>query len=545
MTAGLSSYTRTSVQREIAAAPLDVLIIGGGITGAGILLDAQSRGMRAGLIDMQDFAAGTSNRSTKLVHGGLRYLKQFEIGLVAEVGKERAIVHANARHVTTPIWMLLPVVLHGTYGRFATGLALTVYDVLAGVKRQERHRMLRPEAALQLESLLRRDGLKGAGYYVEYRTDDARLTLEVIKSATQRGAYALNYTRALSLLYDAGRVVGVVAQDVISGEQFEIRARKVVNATGPWVDVLREQDGSKRGKTLRHTKGVHIVVANARFPLQNAVYFDVPDGRMVFAIPRADKTYIGTTDTDYHGDLVHPRMTGADCDYLLQAVNQMFPTAALVRADVESSWVGIRPLISEAGKKPSEVSRKEEVFVSDSGLITIAGGKLTGYRKMAEKVVDLCGENTVGASVTKTLRLSGGDFENASAFERFVQDQTLLGQRLGLSATEAERLARRYGSNVGLLFAALEQGSAAPEVYGLPPVVWAELRYGLEHEMVTSPSDYFVRRTGALYFDVDFVRRYLAGVMAFMRDELHWNAAQVNYYQAETMDRLRDAVEPT
>ncbi|GIQ66235.1 hypothetical protein PACILC2_48030 [Paenibacillus cisolokensis] len=269
---------------------LDVLVVGGGITGAGIALDAASRGLRTAVVDMQDFAAGTSSRSTKLVHGGLRYLKQLEIGVVAEVGKERAIVYENGPHVTTPEWMLLPFYKGGTFGRFSTSLGLRVYDFLAGVKRSERRKMLSAEETLKRAPLLKRDGIKGGGYYVEYRTDDARLTIEVMKKAAEYGAYAVNYAKVESFRYDAnGKLTGARIVDLLSGEGYEVRAAVIVNATGPWVDRLREIDGSKQGKTLRLTKGIHLVFDQSRFPLHQAIYFDTPDGRMVFAIPRDGK----------------------------------------------------------------------------------------------------------------------------------------------------------------------------------------------------------------------------------------------------------------
>lgn len=384
MSGAFASTKRTMDLEKMEKDIYDVLVIGGGITGAGIALDAQMRGMKTALIEMQDFAAGTSSRSTKLVHGGLRYLKQFEVKMVAEVGKERAIVYENGPHVTTPEWMLLPIYKGGTFGSFSTSIGLRVYDFLAGVKKAERRMMLNREETLQKEPLLKREGLKGGGYYVEYRTDDARLTIEVMKRAVKEGAIAVNYTKAEQLLYEDGNICGVMAHDRIGQKSYKIRARKIVNATGPWVDSLRELDRSKQGKTLRLTKGIHLVFDGRRFPLQQAIYFDTPDKRMVFAIPRDGKTYVGTTDTDYVGDIAHPRMSEEDRRYLLSCVNEMFPELKLDASDVESSWAGLRPLIYEEGKSPSEVSRRDEIFRSPSGLITIAGGKLTGYRKMAE-----------------------------------------------------------------------------------------------------------------------------------------------------------------
>ncbi|MCL6454217.1 MAG: glycerol-3-phosphate dehydrogenase/oxidase [Alicyclobacillus sp.] len=512
---------------------LDLLIIGGGITGAGILLDATTRGLRAALIEMQDFAAGTSSRSTKLVHGGLRYLKQFEIGLVAEVGKERAIVHRNGPHVTHPEWMLLPIYRGGTYGRLAASFGIRLYDYLAGVQRSERRTMLTKQETLRREPLLRQDGLLGSACYVEYRTDDARLTIEVLKEAVARGGLALNYVRCDRLLYQGGKVAGVAATDILAGAESELRAHVVVNATGPWVDEIRELDGSKSGKQLHHTKGVHIVVDGRRFPLQNPVYFDVPDGRMVFAIPRDGKTYIGTTDTDYHGDLAHPDISPADQRYLTDAVNHVFPTVQLRIEDIESGWAGIRPLIHEAGKSPSEISRKEEIFVSPSGLITMAGGKLTGYRKMAEKAVDLCCRRlsemtgrTYPPCATAHVPISGGHYANPADYEASVEAAVRDAKRVGLPDSDARLLASRYGTNAGHLLERILTRPTDDAAASLPPAVFAQLAYAIEAEMACTPLDFFQRRTGALLFDIDLVRRTKTAVVQYFAEQFRWSEAE-------------------
>jgi glycerol-3-phosphate dehydrogenase len=528
----------------------DLLVIGGGITGAGIALDAQSRGMKTVLIEMQDFAAGTSSRSTKLVHGGLRYLKQLEFGIVAETGKERAIVYENGPHVTKPEWMLLPIIKGGTYGKLASSIGIRIYDFLAGVKKSERRQMLNREETLQKEPLLREEGLKGSGYYVEYRTDDARLTLEVMKKAVEYGAKAINYVKAEDLIYQDGKLVGVQVRDLLSQERYEIYAKKIVNATGPWVDELREKDGSKKGKYLHWTKGVHIVVDQKRFPLKQAVYFDTPDGRMVFAIPRDGKTYIGTTDTDYHENLEHPRMTEEDRDYIIAAANHMFPSVKLTAEDVESSWAGIRPLIHEEGKSLSEISRKDEIFHSNTGLITIAGGKLTGYRKMAERVVDLVvselkeeeGKNFKPCYTDKII-LSGGDVGGASQFATFIERKVDIGIKLGLSREGASKLVSRYGSNVDRVYELIANGRQEAKEYGLSLEVYGSLVYGLEHEMVATPADFFIRRTGSLLFEIDWVREWKEPVVRFMKKQLGWDESTTDHHVNQLELEIKYATE--
>lgn len=531
----------------------DVLIIGGGITGAGIALDAVTRGYTTALIEMQDFAAGTSSRSTKLIHGGLRYLKNLEFGVVAEVGKERAIVYENGPHVTVPERMLLPFYRGGTFGRFSTSLGLLVYDFLAGVKKDERRVMLTPSQALKLEPLLKQDGLLGGGSYVEYRTDDARLTLEVLKKAAELGAHAVNYAEAVSLTYDeAGRVNGVEAADLMNGgRSFQLKARHVVNAAGPWVDQLREMDRSRTGKTIRLTKGVHLVFDGTRFPLRQAIYFDTSDGRMVFAIPREGKTYLGTTDTDYTGDRKKPTLTIQDRDYLLQAANDMFPGLKLTAEDMESSWSGLRPLIHQAGKNPSEISRKDEIFESPSGLLSIAGGKLTGYRKMAENVINRvavrsreAGKGNMPPCVTKSLPLSGGDVGGSAGFPAYMKERIEEGMHCGLSREDAEKLARRYGSNAGILFDIARSSAAEATRFGLSLALYAEVIYAIDYEMASTPADFFIRRTGALLFDIASVQRNKTAVSSVMADYLSYSEEALQRYTIELEQELQAAVQP-
>jgi glycerol-3-phosphate dehydrogenase len=536
---------------KMAEQVYDVLVIGGGITGAGIALDAQTRGLHTALVEMQDFAGGTSSRSTKLVHGGLRYLKQLEVKVVAEVGKERAIVYENGPHVTTPEWMLLPLYAGGTFGKVSTALGLRVYDYLAGVKKSERRKMLSVKETLEKEPLLKQAGLKGSGYYVEYRTDDARLTIEVLKQAVNHGTMAVNYAKVEAFIYDGERLTRAQVIDQLSGESYHIRARQIINAAGPWVDTLREKDHSKQGKTLHLSKGVHLVFSQERFPLRQSVYFDTPDGRMVFAIPRDGKTYVGTTDTNYHGDMVNPRFTQEDRDYLLHAANEMFPDLKLKAADVESSWTGLRPLIHQEGKNPSEISRRDEIFVSPSGLISIAGGKLTGYRKMAETVVNLvsdklreAGREQISKCLTKSMPISGGDVGGALQFTRFVTDRIQKGKDLGLTDKEADQLVRRYGSNIDNLYHLMNEHRSEAAGYGLPIWLLALLVYSIEKEMTVQPADFFIRRTGALFFNIEFVKRWGEPVIAYMTDRFGWTSAQAHKYMEELNVNLREAVIP-
>lgn len=525
----LSSHKRESIVKEMASEQLDLLVIGGGVTGAGIALDAASRGLRVGLVEKQDFAAGTSSRSTKLIHGGLRYLKQGDVKLVQEVGRERAILYRNAPHIVIPEKMILPIVKQGTYGKFATSIGLWIYDLLAGVDRAERRVMLSKRETAEKEPLIRTDILKGGGLYYEYRTDDARLTIEVMKTAAAHGAKCVNYVQAEELIYDNGKAIGVIVTDLINGQSHRIMAKKIVNAAGPWVDGLRQKDGSLHGKRLHLTKGVHLVVPHDRLPLKQSVYFDVAGGRMIFAIPRNRCTYIGTTDTNYQGVLERPEVTQEDVDYLLKAVNDMFPTVKLTEDDITSSWAGLRPLIHEDGKSPSELSRKDEIFHSPTGLITIAGGKLTGFRKMAERVVDLVMNQlsqedgrAVKSCKTDQIVLSGGDFPSAAAMRPFIRQQAERAAQYGVTEAQISDLVGKYGTNTEKIVSSLPD-ILTPSIDSAYALVLAELSFCLQEEMVMNLNDFLIRRTGRLFFERDTLSELSRKLLDAMSDALHWS----------------------
>lgn len=542
-----SNITRTENIENMKNHELDLLVIGGGITGSGITLDAQTRGIKTAMVEMRDFASGTSSRSTKLVHGGLRYLKQAAVKEVAEVGQERAIVYNNAPAVTTPLKMLLPFYKGGTFGPVTTAVALDVYDRLAQVKKSERKFMLNSQQTLAREPFVKGDGLKGSGVYVEYRTDDARLTLEVVKKASEKGALIANYIKVTGLLYnDAHVVYGAQVHDELTDENFEIHAKKVINSTGPWVDDIRNMDGSNKGKHLHLTKGVHLVIDHAKFPVSNSIYFDTPfkDKRMMFVIPREGKTYIGTTDTTWTADPKEPDITKEDVTYILAAANQMFSLPnKLTPEDVESGWSGVRPLIQEEGKSPSEISRKDEIFQSDSGLLSIAGGKLTGYRKMAEKIVNRVARQLASESDyeyqskhTVNMPLSGGDVGGDSGWDDFFHETVKKGMaEFNLSRTDAEKIVQRYGSNALTVFEFLPDDDKKDDLIRID---YAMLNYGLEFEMVEHPIDYLLRRSSQMLFNINHMKEIEEPVINYMKKYYNWSDSFTAEMKAEVDEKL-------
>ncbi|WP_396636442.1 glycerol-3-phosphate dehydrogenase/oxidase [Maribacter sp. R77961] len=539
-----SNLKRKDTIAQLKKEHFDLVVIGGGITGGGIALDAASRGLKVALVEKNDFASGTSSKSTKLIHGGLRYLKQFDFWLVKEVGSERAIVHKLAPHLVLPEKMLLPLIENGSYGKWLTSIGLKVYDILAQVTGEDKRKMLEKKEALKLEPLLPKKILKGAGYYAEYRTDDARLTIENIKTSLQFGATALNYASVTDFIYKDKTIAGVAVKDELSGKTFTINAKYVISAAGPWVDELRSVNNSKKGKRLHLTKGVHLVFPKEKLPVKQSVYFDIPDGRMMFAIPRGKVTYVGTTDTNFNLDKDNVRTDLADAIYLLSAVNNMFPKINLEMEDIVSSWAGLRPLIHEEGKSASELSRKDEIFTSDTGLISIAGGKLTGYRKMAERVVDRIAkmleedhQKELKPCTTDKIPLCGNEFKKFKHVKKYI---TAIYERIqidGFSEHDAWFLVTNYGKQTETV---LELYSKRKETDNATKLILAELQFGIAYEMVQDPMDFFIRRTGRLYFDIDSVRQFMEPVLQEFQVVYKVDDAQILQWKETLMAELEE-----
>ncbi len=528
-----SADRRETLRNELESREFDLCVIGGGITGAGIALDAASRGLSVALVEKADFASGTSSRSTKLIHGGLRYLKKMEFRLVRNVGLERTIVYNNAPHLVVPEKMLLPLYKDGTYGKLASRLGLWLYDRLAGVAKEERRAILSADQVAALEPGLKKEGLKGAGYYSEYRTDDARLTLEIMKTAASQGAHCINYAECQSINMDS-HVKEVNCYDSLNGDAFSVSSRAVVNAAGPWVDKVRKDHSGKGNKRLFLSKGVHLVFPASRLPVKQPIYFDVNDGRMVFAIPRGEVTYVGTTDTEFTGEPEEPPITKEDVEYLLSAVNQMFPNLDLSESDVVSSWSGVRPLIYEEGKPPSEMSRKDEIFISPKGLISIAGGKLTGYRLMAKKAVDtVCETLEIDQDCrSERIALMGGDFKHTDLVDHYIVSVRTRLKGLSLDPGESEFLVRTFGKQTDDILDKVRE-------FEDEPLFRAILWFCLRNESVYHLSDFYIRRTGFLYFRPEIVDSTLEIACEMMAEFLSWDDSQVEI-EKKSLKKLVD-----
>lgn len=542
-----SAQTRKENIEKLKKTELDILIIGGGITGAGLALQGGARDIKTGLIEMHDFAAGTSSRSTKLVHGGLRYLKQFDVELVADVAQERAVIGKNSSHVVKPSYMLMPVYDEpgASFNTFSAEVALHLYDYLAKVDDEWKYYFLDAEKTIKEEPNLKKDGLLKGGFYLDYTNDDARLTTEILKKAHDYGAILTNYVKAVDFLYDGDKIAGVKAEDILTKEIIEIKASIVVNASGPWSDVVRKEMNHENDKKMYPTKGVHFVIDHNKLPLKRTIYTDsgLEDNRMIFVIPRGEKTYFGTTDTPFEGEYDDPEVTKEDIDYLLNALNHRFPDAKVTLNDIEASWSGLRPLIQDKDNSdPSGISRGHEIFISKGGLVNIAGGKLTDYRRMANDTFETIDQefekigkkfNTVD---TADIPLSGAEFPENTSFEEYVDEQTENGLEIGLTGKDARYLANWYGRNVEKVFALKD----AVKESNLPIRTALQLEYALEYEMVISPEDFFARRTEILLFDTPRIHELKAPVIERLAEYFEWSDQEKEKWKEKLDQKIKE-----
>ncbi|EOS7797731.1 type 1 glycerol-3-phosphate oxidase [Enterococcus hirae] len=596
-----SRGTRQESIEKMQHEKLDLLIIGGGITGAGVALQAAASGIKTGLIEMQDFAEGTSSRSTKLVHGGIRYLKTFDVEVVADTVGERAVVQGIAPHIPKPDPMLLPIYEDEgatTFNMFSVKVAMDLYDKLANVTGTKyENYTLTPEEVLEREPFLKKEGLKGAGVYLDFRNNDSRLVIDNIKKAAEDGAYLVSKMKAIGFLYEGDQIVGVKARDLLTDQVVEIHAKIVINTSGPWVDKIRNLNFKRAvSPKMRPTKGVHLVVDAKKLPVPQPTYFDTgkQDGRMVFAILRENKTYFGTTDTDYQGDYTDPKVTQEDVDYLLDVINHRYPDANITLADIESSWAGLRPLLignsgsdynggdngsisdksfskvvdtvteykenkasrlevedvlnhlenSRDEKAPSSISRGSSLERESDGLVTLSGGKITDYRKMAEGALKLIRQllkddyrMSVKEIDSKHYPVSGGDFD-PTKLEETVEELTKIGVESGLAEADAKYIADFYGTNAKKIFALAKEMTPYE---GLSLAESARLRYGLEEEMVLAPGDYLIRRTNHLLFERDQLDAIKQPIIDAIASYFAWSAEEKKRQEAHLEELIAES----
>ena len=538
---GASSISTTERARAIDALEresFDLAIVGGGITGAGIAREAALRGLRVALFEAEDFASGTSSRSSKLIHGGLRYLAQGEVGLVRETALERKVIHRLAPHLAERRWMVLPVRSRVALLKFRA--AITTYEKLGAVERDDLHHNWGADDLELEEPALDRNEWRFACAYREYLTDDARLVLANLRAAAGLGAISLNWAPVTGISLENGRAAGVSARCRLTGRELRVRTACVVNAAGAWVEALRRLEDAAAPPLLHLSKGVHIGIPAARLPVRNLLLLATQDRRSIFALRRDEIVFVGTTDTTYtRGAELWPAITRADVEYLLEPLRRYLSVEKLEVADVRTSWAGLRPLVAEPGKPPADISRKDEILIGPAGVITIAGGKLTGYRPTALRTLERV-ETVLGRTLPvpgEGPPLPGGDFSGD-----LVPLARALESEHRINSVTAIRIARLYGSEAS----DVARLGARPIAAGAP-VIAGEVDWAVMHEGAATVEDVLYRRTRAALYEADARASIAAPIAARMRELLNWSEAQASEQLGNARARLKadlDFVDP-
>jgi glycerol-3-phosphate dehydrogenase len=535
---------------DLSGKQFDVIVVGGGITGAGVAQDAASRGLSVLLLEKGDFASGTSSKSTKLIHGGLRYLANFQFGVVFESVTERNVQERIAPHMVHWLPFVIPKYRQNLFNNLKWETGLWVYDGMAGMLGKRFHKRINRSQIAGLCPGIRHDGLNGGLLYYDCRTDDARHTLEVIRSAVQHGCVARNYTKVVSFVRDRGDVRGVEVMDALGKDESRVQifGKVVVNATGVWTQKTQELSGkadvngepakgalhvepAKGALHVEPAKGVHFTVKRERLPIECALLVPTgADGRFCFAVPWYDSVLIGTTDTPFKGDFDNITVEDEEVKYILDAVNEQFPALKLTAADVTGKFAGLRPLISDskAGGGTTKVSRKHSLKLSDDGLITIAGGKLTTYRPMAEETVDMVAQQLrldgveCGPCVTENLLLGGWRFEGEHA--RFKTAMRVIARELGISDATADVLVQMYGRRaVDVVKLIFEHPELAEPISQAHPYILAQVVYAVESEGAVTLDDVLARRIRLSITDAEQAKAQADKISHILAARLGWD----------------------
>ncbi len=522
--------SRLVIRKKLEDTTYDLIVIGGGITGAGVAREGAMRGLKVALIEMQDFAAGTSSRSSKLAHGGIRYLGLGEMDLVKEATRERNWLRVNLTHLVRPIPFLFVNWEGSKYKRRDIKAAVKLYDFLSDkgseFKNFKQHQLYSKEEVLDLEPQIKEEGNQGGAIYYDNNVDDARLTIETLKEAIARGADIISYCEVKDYTKEDGNITGVKCLDLENNYEFEVKGTQVVNATGIWTDELLKNYPDDVPKPLiRPTKGVHLQfrredVGNKLATIINSI----DDERAFFVLPREDFTIIGTTDTDYEGDLADPFCNKDDADYLVRSVKHYFPNAKLDYEDnLLSTYAGIRPLVKEKGKSESDISRKHIIFFSQDGLITIAGGKLTTFRQMAEDLFDEIEKKSIFSDISREKHFSRTKYLIALEKEEWVKE--LERMNLDLDSDISDHLYQQYGLGaLKILEFIQEDESLKQRIIDKNDFIKAEILYTLRFELTSHLIDVFCRRTEMSLFIPHQKQEEAANVVAeIMANEYSWD----------------------
>jgi len=523
---------RATALEMLASDTFDVLVIGGGITGAGVARDAAMRGLSVALVEASDFASGTSSRSSRLIHGGVRYLEHGQLHMVFESCRERRILATIAPHLVRPLQFIWPVYEKARIRKWKLRAGLFLYDALALGRNLGRHRMLTMQILTALEPELRQMGLTGGALYFDAATDDVRLTLANVLAARDAGAVVVNHLTVHDLLMTSDGVCGARGVDMRSGFDVEINARTVVNAAGPWSDAIRRMAEPQAHRAVRGTKGVHVAVPRDRLRHNGALTLLSPiDGRVMFVLPAGAFSIIGTTDTEYDGRPDKVRPTTSDITYLLRSANAFFPGAHLLAGDIVAAWAGVRPLVASGDRNPDAVSREHAIGWTVPGLLSVTGGKLTTYRAMAAEVLDTIARRLRAGhrrAATHRTPLPGGEMAS-------LDDELALARATVGAPDIAEHLVYAYGTRWRALWQlASVDRTLADRIVPELPYISAELVWGVTHELARTLGDLLIRRTHVAFETRDHGLSVAPAAAQQLAPLLEWNVDdEVQSYKRE------------
>lgn len=545
----LSPERRSQNLAHLSEETHDILVIGGGITGAAAAHAAALRGYRVALVEKDDFASGTSSRSSKLIHGGLRYLEQFDFGLVFEALRERELLIETAPHLITPRRFLLPIYEDSRTGPFLVRIGVALYDLLAGWRSIGRREWFDPNDAPAVEPLLQREGLRGLVGYYDATTNDARHTLTVIRSAARAGAVTANYVRVTDLRREGESVTGARVRDERTGSELEIRARAIVNASGVWASGILAMADERMPGALRPSKGSHIVVPRERLRVRNALIFESPvDGRVMFVIPWGWFTLIGTTEVEYDGRPDRVQASPDEVAYILESVRKPIPEPELEPLDVSGTYSGIRPLVAEEGEAAGTTSREHSIIERPAGLLTVVGGKFTTHRLMGEQVIDRAAQRLerefgiAAASPARTRDTALVGAPRRSELEVLRSSVARRAGRIGLPMETEDHLVRRYGTESHAILDRIETEPDLGELLAPPlPYTAAEAHFAVDQEMTLGLTDFMTRRTHLVYAGGPENLAIAERAARHLGDRLGWDRAdrdaQMGSYAAERSQR--------
>lgn len=541
-----SQLDRDKILGKMTADTFDLVIIGGGITGAGAARDAASRGMKVALVEARDFAEGTSSRSSKLVHGGIRYLENMEFGLVFEALSERRLLFELAPHLVHPLRFVLPLYKDGRVGMFKMGLGMWLYDALSMFEAPELHEHLSASESIERLPLLKTNGLLGSYVYSDAYMDDARLVIETMRSAVALGAACINHVAATDADFVEGKVQSVGCIDKLTGRRLHIRARHVVSTVGPWTDQLAPKLVGEWRNIMRPTKGVHLTFDRKRLSLNQAVVMAADkEKRIVFGIPRHEMTIIGTTDTDFSGDPADVATTKEDVEYLMNIANEYFPGARLTADDIIASYAGVRPLVDDGAESESKTSREHLIHRDPKNVTFVAGGKYTTYRLMAEQTLKTVLE---GFSIEDQVRFGKSDTKKplnklatVSKIVDCLRQSSDWSREFGLSRSVVENLVQRHGEEAyQILREAADTSPIRVSESALDRMWMVEAIHAIRHTMCGDLIEFYMRRTPLFLSRPDHGLIHIANLSRVFADELGWNDTKRQEESAKLQVHIRN-----